>query len=268
MPLLPPPDETPLVPLPDDPDQLEGERARRQLAESRFRLAGDLLERNELQAATEEFVWLWQHLAEDVPSMAGVRVSFMAGTMKELASRHPPAKEQFTRLRDALAGRVIGEEPEVDALDDWLTLNRVIEEERSVEWFDGLRSPGEAKPGVLHSIELWVVPLLLERRRWADVGRFYLDPVTTLRERYEWMERLDERQSGKERREEMRAYFLRRFLAQTGELHAALRAARREEEARAVAAEARRLVPGEALEAALRQAIEQAEADQAGSPAG
>lgn len=110
-----------------------GEKADMQ---ARLSLARDLINQRKLDDATDEFVWLWNHMLEHQPSMHGVRLSFMASDMKRLAEAHAPAKKAFTELRDALTPAVNGENPQREQVADWMELCKIVGDDAVVmDWF-------------------------------------------------------------------------------------------------------------------------------------
>lgn len=144
--------------------------------EARLAYARKLVERDELDKATAEYVWLWENMLKHQPSMSGVRVSFMAGDMEDLAKEHAPAKKRFATLRDATEERLAKEFPQERTSPagqrlrtDWVALNGIVgDEERSLKWYDEQRAagvaPGEILGWYLLSQELEV------QGRWADLG--------------------------------------------------------------------------------------------------
>jgi len=57
----------------------------------RLDLARALTSSKRFAEATDEYVWLWQHIAQVQPSMSGVRVSFMARDIESLLEQHQDA---------------------------------------------------------------------------------------------------------------------------------------------------------------------------------
>ncbi len=104
----------------------------------RMMVASELMRDGKLNEATEEFLWLWEHMLEHETSMQGVRVSFMVSDMKKLASQHEPARKAFTALRDELTETMKNGDDTYKVVSDWLVLNiRLLEDHRAVaEWVD------------------------------------------------------------------------------------------------------------------------------------
>ncbi len=145
--------------------------------EARYKLAQAQFDSGKYAESLENYVWLWQNMVKFEPAMVGVRSSFMASEMGNLAAKYPEAKVRFQQLRDA---------SEKTDLDDWITLNEVVgEDTKTVEWFDKIKSdPAQAKK--LQSISFVVQPLLIKIGRWADAAVFIKDPITSVHKKYEF----------------------------------------------------------------------------------
>jgi thioredoxin-like negative regulator of GroEL len=72
-------------------------------AKKRFELARALLAGGKLDEASGEFAWLWEHVTDADPEMAGVRVSFMASEMESLTAQSELARARFREIRDRTA---------------------------------------------------------------------------------------------------------------------------------------------------------------------
>jgi len=152
-------------------------------AHGRHHLAQALARTRRFEEALDHYVWLWLHMAEVEPATSGVRVSFLATEIGELCRELPAARQRFCQLRDdaesaALAAPADG--TEATARFDWIVLNESLGEAiRTLSWFDGLAS--EAQSAIDTAIISRVIPMLLERERWADAGRLIRDPLQDLR---------------------------------------------------------------------------------------
>ncbi len=149
---------------------------------SRYRLARTLLRRDELDEATEEFVWLWDHMLDE-PSMYGVRLSYMVNEMQSLAQRHEPARKAFTKLRDRLNAAIDSGRPGSEELIDWVRLNEVIgDQEATLTWYDRIKGRPSAA-AQFERVDRDLFELLIRHERWADAGAFHADPATVIREK-------------------------------------------------------------------------------------
>jgi hypothetical protein len=197
-------------------------------------LADALLRAGLLEEALSHYDWLWQHMAEVDPDMAGVRISFMAGKVGELCQQLPAAHARFTEHRDAAAAAASpADHPGIRACVDFVVLNKALREpERSMAWLDGLSADQRsALPDGL--VDLWLVPLLLKRQRSADAGALIRDPL----------EELDRR--------ETHAGITGGLYRRVAELHRCLVAAGRDQDAAAVRDAARRIEDSPAMRNAL-----------------
>jgi hypothetical protein len=147
--------------------------------EARLQHAEELTRSGRYDEATIEHVWLWEHMLDHDPSMAGVRVSFFAYHLKTLVAAHAPARAAISQLRDRAAPPASGP-IEREAFGDWICLNGVLGEKgRSLAWYDGLPPEKRVRLGPL-LLEHYIIPLLVEVGRWAEAGALYAAPLTTI----------------------------------------------------------------------------------------
>ena len=113
----------------------------------------------------------------------------MLTPLESLVSLHPPAHEAFSSLRDASSAAA----PAFDLTDwfgprvDWLLLNRLLgQQDRTLEWFDGIKADPGYTAVIAHCARLLWDPLR-ETQRWADLGRLFPDPLATLAELHEFV---------------------------------------------------------------------------------
>jgi hypothetical protein len=147
----------------------------------RDQFADALLRAGLLEDALREYDWLWCHMADVDPDMAGVRVSFMARKVKELCERLPAARARFAELRDAAAATAsTNDRPGLQQCIDHAVLNQVLgEDERTLVWFDTLDDEQRRTlPPFLSDAQL--PRLLFARERWADAGALIRDPIAEL----------------------------------------------------------------------------------------
>jgi hypothetical protein len=217
---------------------------------ARYAHANALLSVGKLDKATDEFVWLWQHMLEHQPSMCGVRVSFLASVVRTLAKKYPHARARFRALRDELTPIVDSGTPNRSQLQDWAVLCKVVgQNNRVLQWFD--RAGPNFEPSREHRwvINCCVIPLLKKRGRWADIGRLYPNPLHVLRSAHAIVADIPMIITKRPKQAaEIRKSIERHFLGTVGTLYASLRAAARDVDAQTVLEEARRMMPGEPLE--------------------
>jgi hypothetical protein len=105
-----------------------------------------------------------------------------------------------------------------------------------------------------HAIHFRLVRVLTEHGRWADVALLFPDPAAALHQAHGQLDAMSKRDFPKEllpMRPRMLEAHEDIFRQQGAQITASLLAAHRDEEARAVIAEVRRLLPGEKTEEAL-----------------
>lgn len=202
-------------------------------AQERFHYAVDLVKQGDYADATREMVWLWDHMLEEDRSLAGVRRSYLVDWMRRLAGLDENAQQQFTALRDKLTPEIDRDDPDFHLLMDWLTLSdELLDDEISIgRWIDRLLAMDEMPPALKllgSQIRSW----LCEHDRWADAGRLQ-EPSSILIAQT----RLDvEREKyGFDANDELRKAFSRHRLINLVNAHVSYLAARRDDEAWAVA---------------------------------
>ncbi len=140
---------------------------------ARLDLARELTNAGDLEGATEEYVWLWKHMLEHEPAFAGVRGSFMARELEDLAARHEPAMRAFEQERDAAAAKLASVRDRM-LRSDWIVLSTIVGDQDAVlAWIDSLK--GAERSEALREHGYHFDDLLLERKRWADYGHTVRD---------------------------------------------------------------------------------------------
>ncbi len=216
--------------------------------QARYELARDLLRAKQYELALTHYLWLWP-ATRTVPSMGGVRLSFMLSNMGDLAKKHAPAKTAFLGLLDGLQAKVDAA-PVPDGTDwsEWSALARTFgQTQRMIRWYEARRdeagrlyADGEQGNGKLREqrIVADVFEALMAADRAQDAVRLYPDArahAQTLARQYERMlsagAMVDEA-AGKELTE----HAGRKLTGELSELYAALLAAARGAEAADVGA--------------------------------
>jgi thioredoxin-like negative regulator of GroEL len=217
----------------------------------RMQLARALASAGKLDEATDAYAWLWEHMVEHEPAMFGVRASFVLAEIVDLCSRHASARTRFEALRDAAAPQP-QDVLDSDALADWMLLNQALgEQERTLAWFDRERERITSDRNRNRLLEIILVPLLVERERWADAGALYADPVSTVRERHETIEQVaGVRPAAMDdvTFEDVRRQVVEQFQNTAGQVHRCLVAAGRLDDAARVVSAVRELDPTVSLQ--------------------
>jgi tetratricopeptide (TPR) repeat protein len=122
--------------------------------------------------ATDEYVWLWENMAREVPAMSAVRSSYLASRIRQLNVRYSPARERIAELRD---------EAEASNRHDWIVLNETLDEDqRTLDWFDSIKSDPQ-RLRELHGSMYQLQELLISKGRWDQAGKLYSDPLGEIR---------------------------------------------------------------------------------------
>ncbi len=149
--------------------------------QAQLQVARELVFKGKADAATEDFVWLWQNIENVDAAMAGVRVSFLASDMTSLAARHPKAKAAFTVLRDEAEKNAAGRDASLRYRTDWIVLNKVVgDEKRTLEWFDQEKTK-ETAAGAFAPIAYLIEPMLIANNRLSDLPLIYGDPIASMK---------------------------------------------------------------------------------------
>jgi thioredoxin 1 len=105
--------------------------------QERIQNAQELAENGKNAEALTEYLWLWENIVLREPAMSGVRGSFLASDIRNLASQYAPAKDAFVQVRDRAEAVLKTEDRTYRDLDDWLVLNQIVsDQDRSLAWFD------------------------------------------------------------------------------------------------------------------------------------
>ena len=218
----------------------------------RLEIARGLVDAGELDAATAEYVWLWQNIGEHEPTMLSVRGSFMAGEMAALARESDASRAAFTQLRDALTARLESGETSRSNLTDWLTLNiDVLDDDGAVRaWVDRIweRPTG---PDTLRAMGHLVIDWLIEQGDWARAGAAQPAASVFLPQTRGMRLMMLQADRGLEQEAMMREVSDRWFIDRIATYHASCLAAGRDEDAWRAADELLKDVPTDEARAGL-----------------
>lgn len=150
----------------------------------RLLLARDLLEASRLDEARVQFEWLWEHMVEEDPTLARVRLGPLVLDLQDLCERHEPSREAFAEKREAIETLLKDEATRTwPRLGDWLALNRALrDDDRSLAWFDRLKVHPDS-PGTLERVAPQLEPILEGKgeARAAEIILLYATPEKILR---------------------------------------------------------------------------------------
>lgn len=148
----------------------------------RQRLAEELVQAGEYGLAREEYVWLWRNMTKHAPATVGVRGSFMASRMEDLAELDRASWEAFCSLRDEAEAELKGDAGSWTALEDWIALNDVVgDEDRTLAWFDRVKDTPAGRATIAR-VRYRIDELLKRRDSWAELVVAYPNPLEELRQ--------------------------------------------------------------------------------------
>ncbi|MBL0920829.1 MAG: hypothetical protein IBJ10_01735 [Phycisphaerales bacterium] len=148
--------------------------------QDRYQHAKGLMESGQDDEAAAAFEWLWRNTGPGKErGFSGVRVSFMANDMEELAGRHEGARAAFTALRDESAAAMTAKPTDSYRVTEWLVLSEVVGDRAAIlMWFDGVKNdPRQMR--LIASQSLRLEPMLLEEERWSDIAIIHPDPIAS-----------------------------------------------------------------------------------------
>jgi thiol-disulfide isomerase/thioredoxin len=142
--------------------------------DARYELARALVQQGQHEEGAKELLWVFRESAA-VPKMTGVRGSFLIGDLERAVAADPKARALVLTERDALAARMKESPFDHEIVNDWANLNEALgDQEATLAWFDANKDNPKAE-GPVRWIGRDLIPLLIERGRWADAGRLYGD---------------------------------------------------------------------------------------------
>lgn len=203
----------------------------------RMQLAQTLLLRGAADEAMGELAWLWENALRVDPAWVGVRHSFLINTMQQAADMSQKARGSLRTMRDA-AER---------GSHDWRSLNEALRDAaKTLAWFDEVKATG----GPLQD-QHDVRELLREHGRWKDLGELVAKPLEQLKQTFARIDEVANEKLPADQRAGIAEYLRTSARSEAADLVRALKAAGRDDDAKAVADEARRRDPSPELRAAL-----------------
>lgn len=207
---------------------------------TRLNDARDLVRHGHYEAATDELVWLWDNMVKYEPALRGVRVSFMAADMQEVAQAHPPARAAFEALRDRAALNIDDRHHNNPHRADWLVLNiRVLNDDAAVaRWIDDPGTEQKTLERHRHIILDW----LTEHGRWETAGMIMPSARAVVERRRDTYQRIKQMDGNDP---QLNGIMIRQHQDELAQAHAAYLAAGRPESAWFAADALIEDVPGE-----------------------
>lgn len=202
--------------------------------------ARTLAEAGDYATASPLLIDLWQHMAEDEPSMTGVRVSFFASQIEEACAEHKPTRDAFITIRDENEAQ-LKKSPDYNTLTDWIVLNKAVgQPEKTLEWFDRVKTTDHGKTTATRLFYL-IEPLIKERGDLRDISIITPQPLPKLRSSINQARQMEKFLANDPENAEMAGYLWANARVEAGLLHAALVVDNRADEAAAYRTEALKL---------------------------
>jgi thiol-disulfide isomerase/thioredoxin len=190
----------------------------------RMQLAQTLMLRGAADEAMGELKWLWENALSVDPAWVGVRHSFLINTMEQAADMSQKARAALKSMRDA-AER---------GSHDWRSLNEALRDSlKTLAWFDETKAQG-GRLQDQHDVR----ELLREQGRWKDLGELVASPLDQLKQSFQRIDALANEKLPPDQRAGIAEYLRTSARREAADLVRALKAAGRNDDARAVADEA------------------------------
>ncbi len=202
--------------------------------------ARTLAEAGDYATAQPILLYLWQHMAEDEPSMSGVRRSFFASQVEDACAEHKPTRDAFITIRDENEAK-LKTAPEYDTLADWIVLNKAVAQpEKTLAWFDRVKATDNGKATARRLFYL-IEPLIKERGDLRDISIITPQPLPKLRAQLAQARQMEKYFANDPEKAGTAGYLWANARSEAGLLHAALILDNRADDAGAFRAEAIKL---------------------------
>jgi thioredoxin 1 len=190
--------------------------------------------------AADEYAKLWGEIPQDAPAFVGVRNTFLAADIRDLASTHAPTAARFAKIRDEAALRYKSQPRDQAALTDWLVLNGALGDDKStLDWFDSMKAAEQNAP-LFTRLEYILGDVLARAERYDDLGKIIPDAPAKLSQDLALRDTIRKTGEGRDKpvQEAITASADTDFRARVGRLYGAMLAANRPEDAAKVRASA------------------------------
>lgn len=165
--------------------------------DKRYENGKELARAGDYAAALKTYLDVFER-SRDVEVYGGVRLSFLLGSIVELAPAYPPAREALIDLRDKSESRVIDGSYGPFDIEEWVSISETLgETDRLVEVYDDYRNQSDRDTQTLALIVDAIAYYLVDARRYDELREYAIRQLD-LNEK--WLESIDEQ------REEMREW--------------------------------------------------------------
>jgi len=142
--------------------------ASKDAVQARYDLARTLAQQGKDAEALAEYLWCYDEGMPGVASFAGVRNSYLIGSIAQLGRKHEPALLALRERRDAAEGRMAADPSNRGAAMDFASLNGALNEnERTLKAFDALAGDDPRRESLLTR----AYDLLIKAKRYDDVAK-------------------------------------------------------------------------------------------------
>lgn len=135
----------------------------------RIDLAGALCDRGLLAESLAEYMWCWDHGLEANPAFGVDRRAFLLREILRLSRVYPPAGDALALRAHDLFERVSGCDASGSDLDDFLALDRLLQQDdRTLAAYDGIASSEGACAAVKARLAPHVVDPMIDVQRYQE----------------------------------------------------------------------------------------------------
>lgn len=97
---------------------------------ARYHAAGELARAGRHEEALREFQWFHEHALEQMPSLAGVRLSYALSAWADLGAAYPPARAALEAVRERDTARLLAGKGDRHLFIDINAIHRALDEPR------------------------------------------------------------------------------------------------------------------------------------------
>lgn len=185
--------------------------------------------------AAKRMETVWKDMKRQDPMLLGGSTPIVVEIITAAARKHPDMREKFRALRDESAHKFEHMGRQYPELASWIVLNGVIDEsDRTLSWWDRVRTQPHVAKDVLLRLRPWLEPLLESNGRLGDLAVTIDDPAPLVRREYDSFRAAIRRDTSELNFRVARDVFLNRH----GKHYASLLLAGRERDAKRLATEA------------------------------
>ena len=153
-------------------------------AYQRLTRARELARAGKHAAALREHVWFHQHALDEIPSLAGVRLSFALSDWIDLAKVYPPALKRLKTIRDDTTRKLFGRHGSFDLFHDVSSINEYLGETSAT--YQAFCRLDTEFPALAKSCADVAMNAIVEAKDFKLARRYWPSPEAELLEASEW----------------------------------------------------------------------------------